>query len=118
MISKDMAIFSQQLQCIMLCIHQYSVHILYKPGPELDIVDWLSCHNHIENWDQEIPGMNVSIHKTIMSVDIPVCTSIEDIQAATEEDPKLQMLWRYITIGWPLNREMVEPRLKLLISMA
>ena len=47
-ISKDIATLSQQLQCIMLCIHQNSVHNLYKLGPELCIGGWLFNHNHIE----------------------------------------------------------------------
>ena len=34
-VSKYVATLFQQLQCFMMCIHQYSVHILYKPGPEL-----------------------------------------------------------------------------------
>ena len=54
MISKDVVTLSQQLQHIMLHIHQYSVWIFYKPGPELYLVDWLSCHNDMENKDQEI----------------------------------------------------------------
>ena len=61
MITKDVAIISQWLQCFMLCIHLYSLYILYKPGPMLYIVYWLSCNSHVENWDQEILGMNVSI---------------------------------------------------------
>ena len=29
-------------------------------------------------------------------VDIPICTSLEDIKAVTDEDMELQMLKRYI----------------------
>ena len=39
MVSKDVATLSWQLQYIILCIHQYSMHIMYKPGAELCIVD-------------------------------------------------------------------------------
>ena len=42
MISKDVSILLQWLQGIMLHIHQYSVHIIYNPSPELYIADWLS----------------------------------------------------------------------------
>ena len=31
---------------ILLNIHQYRVQIIYKPGPEIFIADWLSQHNH------------------------------------------------------------------------
>ena len=46
MVNKDVAVLSPCLQCIILYIHQYSMYILYKPGPELYIADWLSHHNH------------------------------------------------------------------------
>ena len=49
MITKDLVILSQWLQHIMLQIHWYSMYILYKPGPELYTVDWLSHHKLVEN---------------------------------------------------------------------
>ena len=64
----------------ILHIHQYRVCILYKPVPDLYIVDWLSCHNQVENKDQEISGMNINIHTINTIVDIPICTSTEDIK--------------------------------------
>ena len=53
--------------------------------------------------------MNVSIHTISTSVDVPVCTSIEDIKVATGEDAVLQMLQKYIIGGLPHLREVVEP---------
>ena len=38
---KDMTTLSQRLQQILLRIHQYRVKIMYKPGPDLFMVDWL-----------------------------------------------------------------------------
>ena len=61
---KDVAILSQYWQWIILCIHQYRIHILYKPGPKLYIADWLSHHNHEENKDRDT------------TVDLPVCTPV------------------------------------------
>ena len=79
-ISKDVTMLSQWLQHIMLYIHQYIVQILYKTGPRLFKRDWLSHHSYVENQDQGIPGMNVSLHTISTSVDILICTSIEDIK--------------------------------------
>ena len=84
MINKDVLTLSQQLLCIMLNIHQYSMHILYKPGSKLYIIDWLSHHNHIENKDYEMSGMNTNIHNFNAIVDIPICTSIENVKVVTE----------------------------------
>ena len=89
MINKDVATLSQQLQHIMLHIHQYNVHISCKPGPDLYIEDWLSKNNHTENKDQGITSMNVNMHAINTAVDILICTSIVDIQAATSQNADL-----------------------------
>ena len=107
MISKYMVMLSQQLQCIMLCKYKYSVQILYKPGSELFIADWLS-QTHLENQDQEIPGLNVGIPTISTLVDVPICASIEDIKEAIEEDIELEMLKRYIIDRLPDSRKAVE----------
>ena len=39
---RDVATLSQRLQWVMLRIHQYRIGIIYKPGPDLFIVDCLS----------------------------------------------------------------------------
>ena len=57
--NKDVAMLSQQIQRILLKIHQYRVQILYKHGPEILIADWLSHHNHKENKDEPIRGMDI-----------------------------------------------------------
>ena len=51
--------------------------------------DWLSCHNHEENQDQEIAHMDVSIHTINTAVDVPIYMSIEGIKSSTEEDAEL-----------------------------
>ena len=50
---KDVVTLSERVQCILLRIHQFWVRVLYKPGPELFITDWLSKHNHTENKDAD-----------------------------------------------------------------
>ena len=51
---KDVAMLSQCIQCIVLKIHQYRAKILYKPGPEIFIADWLSWYNHQACKDEPI----------------------------------------------------------------
>ena len=43
--------------------------IIYKPGPDLNIVDWLSCNNHKENNNQEIVGMRVNVNNTGLAIE-------------------------------------------------
>ena len=68
------AIINYQPQCIMLWIHQYSMYILYRPGPDLYIAHWLSYHNHTKNRDHKIAGMKISIHTLSVTMDISACT--------------------------------------------
>ena len=44
-LSKYVAMLSQQLQFFMLRTHQYRMYILYKPGPDLFIVPGCSIAN-------------------------------------------------------------------------
>ena len=112
MVSKDVATLSiSHLQCILLYIYQYSMCMLYKPGPDLYIVIWLSHDNHTENRDQEIASMSIRIHTFSTAIDILVCTSIEDIRTLVSEDAELQMLQAHIIRGWLQNKAYLEPSL-------
>ena len=94
---KDVATLSQRLQCILLKIHQYRERIIYKPGPDLFVADWLSKHYHKENKDEEILGMNININAICMATDIPNFTSAQEIQQASVKDDH----WVSIIEDWP-----------------
>ena len=53
----------------------------------------------------------MSIHTIRTVVDVPVCTSIEDIRAAASEDAEKQMLQAHIIKGWPQNKDVRVPSL-------
>ena len=73
--------------------------VLYKPGPEVFIADWLSRHNDKENKDEPIPGMDIRVD-TIQSVtDIPECMFILQIQQATAQDEHLLCLKNILISG-------------------
>ena len=59
-IRKDVAMLTWHQQWIMLHIHQYRVHILFKPDPDLYIMDWLFWNNPTEKRDQELTAMNIN----------------------------------------------------------
>ena len=83
---KDVATLPQRIQGILPRIHQFRVKILYKPGPYLFITDWLSRHNHTENKDAEIPGMDVKVDAIQTMTNIPECMSKQQSQQATSHD--------------------------------
>ena len=84
------------------------MHIIYKPGPNTYIINKLSSYNHEEKRDQETAGMRVNVNAIRTSVNIPVCTSIQEIQAPTHEDAYLQELKAYIIQGWSYKKEEVD----------
>ena len=54
---KDVATLSQRFWQILLKNYQYRVRIIYNPGPDLFIADWLSRQNYSKDKDAEILGM-------------------------------------------------------------
>ena len=86
MFKKDVATLSQCIQCILLKTHQYSVQIIYKPGPDIFIADWMSRHNHTEGKDKPIKGMEIQVDMIQTVKDIPECVSMAERQQASSLD--------------------------------
>ena len=80
-------------------------------------MDWLSHNNHAENRDQEIAGMSVNVNVISASVNMLVCTSIEDKQAAACRDEHLQDLKTYIIQGWPYKKEEADHSMRNELAM-
>ena len=95
-LSKDVTMLSQWLQCNMLRIYQGMICIIYKPGPDFCRMKWLSQKNHLENKDQKITGMGINLCNLSTSFNMLVCTFSEDTYAATQEDTNQQKLKIYI----------------------
>ena len=89
MFKKDVATLLQCIQCILLKIHQYRVQIIYKPGPEIFIADWLSRHNHTEGKDKPIKGMDIWVDAIQTATDMPECISMAEIQQESSQDNHL-----------------------------
>ena len=96
-LGKDVAMLSQWLQCIILYIHKYRLCI---PHPKLFITDWPTWLNHEENIYKKIWGLSINVNATETALDLPVCTSICDIQEAPAKNVCLQVLKVYIIRGW------------------
>ena len=105
MFKKDVTTLSQQIQCILLKIHQYRVQIIYKPGPEIFIADWLSTHNHTEGKDTPIKGMDIQVDAIQTATDMTECISMAEIQQASSLDNHPQQLKGIIITGWPDSRD-------------
>ena len=92
MFKKDVAMLSQCIQCILLKIHQYRVQIIYKPGHDIFIADWLSRHNHIEGKDKPIKDMDIWVDVIQNATDMLECILVVEIQQASMQDDHLQKL--------------------------
>ena len=105
MFKKDVATLSQCIELIPLKIHQYGVQIIYKPGPEIFIADWLLRHNHKEGKDKPIKGMDVQVDTIQTTMHMPECVSMAEIQEASSLNNHLQQLKGIIITGWPDSRD-------------
>ena len=85
MFKKDVATLSQCIQHILLKIHQYRVQIIYKPGPEIFIADWLLRNNHVEGKEKPIKDMDIQVDVIQNSIDMPECISMAEIQQASSQ---------------------------------
>ena len=112
MFKKDVSMLLQCIQCKLLKIHQYMVQIIYKPGPEIFIADWLSWHNHVEGKDKPIKDMDIRIDAIQSATDIPECVSMSQIQQASTQDDHLQCLKSFIITGWCSMKDELHADLK------
>ena len=91
--NKNIAQAPTRLQRMLLRLQPYDAQILYKPGKEMRIPDYLSK-------TQPTQGEEIELDLTIHTVDITVQKQIE-LQEATEEDEGLKILNQVIVNGWP-----------------
>ena len=112
MFKKDVATLSQCIQCILLKIHQYGVQIIYKPGPEIFIADWLSRHNHTEEKDKPIKGMDIHMDAIQATTEMPECVSVAEIQQVSSINNHLQQLKGIIITGWWDSRDELDDDLQ------
>ena len=112
MFKKDVATLSQCIQCILLKIHQYGVQIIYKPGPEIFIADWLLRHNHAERNNKAIKGMDILVDTMQNAMDMLECLSMADIQQVSSQDNHIQQLKSLIIAGWPDSRDKLHADLR------
>ena len=109
---KDVMTLSQRLQCIMLRIQQYRSMIIYTPGPDHFMANWLVWDNQREGKDSEIPSMKFSIDIMHILTDIPPCMLIKDMQQATHQDDHLQNVKDYIIQVRPANKNEIPQELR------
>ena len=76
------AIFKEDAATLSLKIHHYRVRIIYKPGPDKFIADWLSSKNHKRKKDAETHGKQLNIEAIQTTTNIPECMTIHDLQQA------------------------------------
>ena len=77
---------------------------IFKHSQDLYITDEVSSTNHREDKAQVFTGMNINVNTISTAVNIPVCTSVEDIQVVTHEGAHLQKLKSYMIYGCPHKR--------------
>ena len=77
---KNFASLSHRLQRIPQQIHQNNIRMLYKPGPQLFITDWLSRHHNERNRGEKVLWMFITVNATVSCMDISDFMSAEEIK--------------------------------------
>ena len=116
MFKKDIATLLQCTQDILLKNHQYRVQIIYKPGSEICIADWLLRHNHVEGKEKPIKDMDIRVDAIQSMTDMPECISMAEIQQASTQDNHLQCIKRFIIAGCPDTKDELHADLKQVYS--
>ena len=98
---------------MLLKIHHYRVLVIYKPGPDIFIADWLLRHNHTEGKDQLIKGIEFWVDIIQTTADMAECLSMTDLQQALSQDSHIQKLKHFIITGWPDSKDEISEELKL-----
>ena len=111
-IQEDVATLLQRIQHTLLKIHQYRVQVIYKPGSDIFIADWLLRHNHAEGKDQLIKDMELWVDIIQTTTDMPKCLSMTELQQASSQDNHLQKLIHFIITGWPYSKDKISEELK------
>ncbi|GFO37708.1 retrovirus-related pol polyprotein from transposon 297-like protein [Plakobranchus ocellatus] len=101
---KHIAHAPPRLQRMLLRIQPYDCTILYKPGKEMVIADYLSRANPEE-------GNTIALEATIYAVHA-TDSKIEQIKTETKKDPELGPLLEQIIHGWPDNSNQVQKGLR------
>ena len=89
------------------------VQIIYKPGPDIFIADWLLRHNHTEGKDKLIKGMELLVDIIQTATDMPECLSMTELPQALSQDNHLQKLKHFIITCWPNRKVEISAELKL-----
>ncbi|GFO45201.1 transposon ty3-i Gag-Pol polyprotein [Plakobranchus ocellatus] len=101
---KHIAHAPPRLQRMLLRIQPYDCTILYKPGKEMVIADYLSRANLKE-------GNTIALEATIYAVHA-TDSKIEQIKTEAKKDPELGTLLEQIIHGWPDNSNQVQKGLR------
>ena len=79
--------------------------IIYKPGPEIFIADWLLRNNRVEGKNKPIKDMDIWVDTIQNSIDMPECISMAEMQQASSQNDHLQQLKKFIIAGWPNTKD-------------
>ena len=84
---------------LLLCISEYDLKVHYQPGSKMKLSASLSrqsSHNTKDGNNTDVKGLNISIHE--LEVDV-TDHKLEKIHITTQNNAKLQMLFKHIIEG-------------------
>ena len=106
-VKKPLCKASKRLQSMLLKTQEYSFELFYREGTKIPIADALS----------RFPDTDKDIHEDVNTVnnldDTPMNKTTQlKFKEETEKDAQLIMLKNVISVGWPTNKEDLQPELR------
>lgn len=97
---------STRLKRLRLKILPYNLSVSYLPGKEMYVADLLS-RSYINDTVQDDVEMSQMVHS--VSRNLAITTSRRtQFERETSQDPELQMLKKYYTLGWPEHKKGID----------
>ncbi|KAI4897681.1 hypothetical protein NFI96_029695 [Prochilodus magdalenae] len=119
---KSLLMAPKRLQRMLLRLQRYQIHLLYRPGKELHLADFLSRtpQPNVEHPQMQTPSSvyamgltSADLEHVRHSSNTNITTkTLETIKTHSAQDPVAQALNRHIRQGWPEHRQAVDPSLR------
>ena len=118
---KPLLMAPKRLQRMLLRLQRYSIRLIYRPGKELHVADFLSRTPQPNSTHLQMQAPSSVYALGLTSGDLEqvnhssntnvTTKTLEDIKKHSAQDPVAQALCTHISKGWPNHRQAVSPPL-------
>lgn len=105
-VKKEITKITSRLQRMALKLIKYDFKVIYMPGKKMFLADTLS-RSYLKDPVKDDPELEMVVHTFSKHLAITPQRK-QDFQEATRNDESLQLVKKYIEVGWPQVKENVD----------